>query len=48
MGKEVQEILKNIMQQKQCSSTYALFILANIKDTLREENNVCSIQCEPD
>lgn len=45
MGVEVQEILKNIMKQENCSSIYALFILTRIQDSLREDDeNVCKIQ----
>lgn len=45
MGVEVQEILKNIMKQEQCSPIYALFILAHIQDNLREEDeNVRELQ----
>ena len=38
---EIQDILKNIMEQNKCSPIYALYILSHIQQTLKEEcNNV--------
>lgn len=34
---EVQEILKNIMEQEKCSPIYALFLLFKIQDGLKGE-----------
>lgn len=36
---EVQEILKNIMKQEDCSATYALYLLLRVQDKLREDKS---------
>lgn len=42
---EIQEILKNIMEQQQCSSVYALYILSHIQEELRSDSDVYNAQC---
>lgn len=45
---EIQEILHNIIQQEECSSVYALYLLLNIQDALRREqqDGICELQQE--
>lgn len=43
MSVEIQEILKNIMKQEDCSPVFALYLLIKAQDVVRSEEDVHTI-----